>query len=189
MKLKYKLGIAAAILGAIMASAGSLKTWSTGEYITATDLNANLAHLHNSVGHGHGAVIVNADVSTSAAIAHSKLASPSLVPRAFVNIYGGACTSGTCSTTTRTGVTSVVNTGTAGTYTVTLSTTQNTAYYAVLITASGQVAATGTDGGTVFTHCESTAQTTTTITVKCRNSATGALIDSAFSLAVLDTGS
>lgn len=66
-----------------VAAASTIKTWSGGETVRATDLNANFSHLHSNLGHGHGAVITNSDVSASAAIAHTKLATPTLVPKAW----------------------------------------------------------------------------------------------------------
>lgn len=62
-------------------------TFTDGQPLTATQLNNNFAHLHSTL----TGAIANANISTTAAIAHSKLAAPVLVPK----VMGGG--TGTCS--------------------------------------------------------------------------------------------
>jgi len=57
-----------AMVGAGISFAGPIKNWTTGEYVTYTDLNATLNHLHSNLGHGHGPIITSADISPSANI-------------------------------------------------------------------------------------------------------------------------
>ena len=57
-----------ALVGAGISFAGPIKNWTTGEYVTYTDLNATLNHLHSNLGHGHGPIITSADISPSANI-------------------------------------------------------------------------------------------------------------------------
>lgn len=126
--MKRKLAVAAILLIAMVAMAGPIKTWSSGEVITASDLNANFQHIHNLMVGGHGARLVNADVNASAAIAHSKLATPTLIPKAV----GGVilpCDGGTCTFAVSQGFASTFTRGSVGQYAVTFSVTRaNTAY-------------------------------------------------------------
>lgn len=64
-KLKY---LFFAMVIAAMVGASPIKNWTSGEYVTYTDLNAVLNHLHANLGHGHGPIITAADISPSAAI-------------------------------------------------------------------------------------------------------------------------
>lgn len=59
----------------------AMVTWSSGQYLTYTDLNNALAHIHNTLSAG----IVDANLSSSAAIAHSKLQTPALVSKAVLS--------------------------------------------------------------------------------------------------------
>ena len=63
--LPYMISV---LVGAGVAFASPIKNWTSGEYVTYSDLNATLNHLHNSVGHNHGPVITAADISASAGI-------------------------------------------------------------------------------------------------------------------------
>src|SRR3990167_4139156 len=74
-----------------IAYASTLKTWTTHEALTSTDLNSNFAHIHTTMVGGHGARLTNSDVSSSAAIAHTKMATPGLLPKAWV-MTGSGCT-------------------------------------------------------------------------------------------------
>lgn len=107
---------------------GSIKSWSNSDRVTAADLNANFLHIHAQMVGGHGARLVDSDVSASAAIAASKLAPYRLIPRAWAHV-DTSCTSTPCTITTSINVTSISRTA-AGNYTVTLSyTPTNTAYF------------------------------------------------------------
>jgi hypothetical protein len=173
-----KLAIAVALLFAAAVAAGPIHSWSVGEYISSTDLNAALTHLHNSVGHGHGPVIVNADVSASAAIAHSKMATPALLPKAWASL-NATCTAGTCTLVDSSVVTSVAYVS-AGVYTVNFP-TRGSANYGALATAYGNY----------DLACSVTAKAATTATVTCANMGMDAGIsvptNGAFTFMLLDT--
>lgn len=64
-KLKY---LFFAMIIAAVVGASPIKNWTSGEYVTYSDLNAVLNHLHANLGHGHGPIITAADISPSAAI-------------------------------------------------------------------------------------------------------------------------
>lgn len=84
-----------------VAVASSIKTWSSAETIRASDLNSNFSHLHSNLGHGHGTIITNADVSATAAIAHTKMATPALLPKAWGRVVScdqSAASGTTCGT-------------------------------------------------------------------------------------------
>lgn len=89
MKLWHLFAICLAVTPVLVcvspATAGSIKVWSNGETVKASDLNSNFSHVHTGV----DAPIVNADISASAAIAHSKLATPGLIPKAWARV--GSC--------------------------------------------------------------------------------------------------
>lgn len=140
----------AALAGAVLvllivegpALASSIKSWAGGETITANDLNANFSHIHGTMVGGHGARLVNADVSASAAIAHSKLATPSLVPKAW-GVVKSTCAASPCTVDAHSGISSVTRGG-AGTYTVNLSSARANTNYGVLVSSVNPSGATGT---------------------------------------------
>lgn len=151
-------------------SGGAIKTWSTGETLTSTDLNANFAHIHSNMVGGHGGRLVDADVNAAAAISTSKLAAKSLIPVAWASMtYGSACAAGTCGLQASSGITSITYFG-ASAYTVTMSTTRTDTSYAVI--AMGQV-------GVVCYFNSASAPTATTFRVAC----TG---DTSFDVMVFD---
>lgn len=173
--MNRKLYILAALFLASLAIGGPIKSWSGNEFITAADLNANFTHLHNSVGHGHGGVIVNADVSGSAAIAHSKMATPALLPKLWGTTGATACAASPCTLTDSSTITSVTRSG-AGVYAANF-TARNNANYGVLVTSHISTVA-----------CYVNARTTTTFAVLCFDSATGATpTDSSFTVMLLDS--
>jgi len=143
MRKKFKAVVATILLGAILgpmaAAASSIKTWSNGSTIQATDLNSNFNHLHNTMVGGHGARLVNADVSASAAIEHSKLATPALLPKAWAAITSacdGAAVAGTaCTVAASSRVTSVTSHGTAGQYRLNLGYTPTNAVFGCVVTS------------------------------------------------------
>ena len=158
------------------AISGPVHTWTSGEYITAADLNAAISHLHASVGRGHGAVLTNADVSGSAAIGHSKLATPALLPKSWVSV--DACASSPCTIIDSSGVSGVTRTS-AGVYVVTYTVARSSSAYGVF----GQAFHT-----TAATFCHTTAKTATNATVSCIDGANPhAAVDSGFGLLVMDT--
>lgn len=100
-----------AMLAASVAVASAIKVWSPGDTLSSTDLNANFAHIHSLMVGGHGARLLDADVSASAAIAHSKMANPALLPKAYVYV-ASVCSSSPCTMNLSYGLTSVTRTGT-----------------------------------------------------------------------------
>lgn len=147
------------------AAAGTIKVWSTGETLKASDLNSNFAHIHNNMVGGHGARLVNGDVSATAAIAHSKLATPALVPRAWGVVgLGGAClgaaAAGTaCTVNASSQVTSVTSSGTDGLYRVNLAYNPSNTNFAVLVT---------TDTNDQVCFPETRATTAPHVLIRCR---------------------
>lgn len=170
------------LLGAILLGTtvlgGSIKVWSAGEYITSTDINANFAHIHNQMVGGHGGRLVNADVSNSAAISHSKLATPSLLPKAWAVIdtcagtTDGGLTPQLCTMLDSSGVTKV-EANIVGHYTVTIP-ARGTSNYGVLVSAVQ-----------ADTVCNPTARTSTTVSIGCEFAGTDT--DSRFTILIMDT--
>lgn len=169
-----KLAVFLVAVAAGLALSSPIHTWTAGEYITQTDLNAALTHLHNSVGHGHGPILVNADVSASAAIAHSKLATPALLPKAWVTLTA-SCGASPCVTVDSSVVTSVTRTS-AGVYVVNFPTRGDTTYGAL-----------STAYGNLLINCGITAKAATNATVTCVTGTTGAATDGAFTFMLLDS--
>lgn len=170
------LGTGLGILAINPAAAQTLHTWTSGQVVTASDLNSNFAALKNGKV-GSGVQAVNADISTSAAIAHSKLATPVLLPKAWVYVGAAACGSTPCTIAESSGVTSVARTS-AGLYTITLSfTPANTSFAAI------------PSSGTANVHCITNGLSTTgpQITLRCYTDTTGAATDAAFSVTVMDS--
>lgn len=119
------------LLSAAIAFAGSIKVWGTHDVLTASDLNANFQHIHNTMVGGHGARLVDADVAGNAAIQYTKVTTNPLTPTAWGR-FSAACTpdGGTCALSDEEGVTSVVRV-TGFRYLVTLT---NPGAGAVLVT-------------------------------------------------------
>ncbi len=167
--------ILAAVLIAGLANAAAIKVWVSGELLRYTDLNANFAHIHNLMVGGHGARLVNADVSTTAAIAHSKLAVPALVPKAFAAVFS-TCAAGTCTIDSSSRVTSITWAA-AGQYLITLAYTPVNASFAAI---TGPLQSN--------TECyPSTVQTAAPqITMQCRTISTLAGVNAPFQFLVMD---
>lgn len=175
------------IVAVPVALGSSIKTWSTGEAIRASDLNTVLAHLHANLGHGHGAIVANADISATAAIAHSKLAEPALVPKAWATVTtacDGAAVAGTaCTIAASSGVASVTANAVAGQYRVNLQAARSDASFGVLVTSH-----------TAGTNCVADTFVATSVgtplggnfLVKCLLEAGGAAGNTAFSVLVMD---
>jgi hypothetical protein len=131
--VKNRLIIAAGCCIALAALAGPIKTWQAGEVITANDINANFQHIHNLMVGGHGARLVNADVNANANIAHSKLATPVLLPK-MVALMANTCSSiGPCSMTFNQGFSNVEAVTTTGLYRYTFSAVRPNNSYSVFI--------------------------------------------------------
>lgn len=163
-----------------VAGASTIPTFSSGDAITAANLNAAFSHIHGSMVGGHGARLVNADVSGTAAISQTKIANANLFPRAWA-IWKTACLTGTtpCSPSVGVGVTDVVWNAT-GDYSVRLTTGRADTLYSVFVTA---YSASGAD-----TVCGvyglSTGTTLGSFGVKCYTA--GVAADAAFQVVVLD---
>lgn len=178
MTTRRRLFILGAVLLAAVAGAGSIKVWSTGEYITSTDINANFAHIHNQMVGGHGARLVNADVSSAAAISHAKMATPSVLPKAWaindtcLGTTDGGTTPQLCTLLDSSGITKV-EANFAGFYTVTFP-ARGSSNYGTLVSAM--------EADTV---CNATARTTTTSVIACEFA--GTPTDAHFTFLLMDT--
>jgi hypothetical protein len=155
-------------------------TWTTGQKLTSTDLNNTVAHLHNTFDGN----IADENVSVSAAIQHTKMQYPALLPKAWARPTDGVSNSTGCTATCYiTGsygdgsrVTSVTRSGT-GVYSVNLAYTATDTAYAVSITPYGSTA-----------WCRVTSQSTTAVAVACfDNSIMTNAADKVFSIVVFDT--
>ena len=184
--MKKRIAVAAVLLVALVAVAGPIKTWSAGEVIVASDLNANFQHIHNLMVGGHGARLVNSDVSASAGISHSKLATPALLPKAMGGVVT-ACTSGPCSWGFNSGHSNTFARASAGNYTMTLSSARANATYGIQVTCGGSASS-----GAVPCTCSirNSTITTTTYQVDCSVVVTDGGVsqnaDVAFTVAVFD---
>lgn len=173
-----KYGAALLVIFAFATSAAiasSIKVWSSGEVLTSSDLNTTLAHIHNTMVGGHGTRLVNADVSASAAIAHSKLATPALVPKAWAYVGTTCAGPGDCTLDDSSGVTSVTFAAGAGVYDVIRSVAGTNANAAVLCTCTVNAL-----------YCSAVSVSTTIVRVRCFDAA-GAATNSGFSAVILDT--
>lgn len=184
---KYGLFIVAILIVVSPAIAGTIHTFANGEALTAANLNQPLQHIHNTMVGGHGARLVDADVSASAAITHSKLKTPSLVPKAWATVnFSAGCVSvnGACSESS-TGVvysqvTSITRTGT-GVYQVVLSYTPANTGFAVIV---------GTEAAATpaFTSCTATSKATSSphFLIQCADLATPSAANAGFDFVVMD---
>lgn len=146
---------------ALLITTGAIKTWQSGEAITGSDLNSALTHIHTKMVGGHGARLVDADVSASANINGDKigdgtLPTDKLVAHRYVPIAwgtmtpGSICAAGTCTTSsTSSNITSVTWLAT-GLYQVTMSAARPNGLYSVSAN-SVSVGVCGVDGTVAFT--------------------------------------
>lgn len=165
--------IAVCIILASVVAASSIKTWSSGETLQYSDLNANFSHIHGTMVGGHGARLVNSDVSTSAAIAHTKMATPSLLPKA-IGYTSTTCTTGTCAMALSAGLGYTIAFTSTGVYTLTWSSARpNNVYMGVANSTLGT-------GG----WCSVDSIGTTTCIIRCQN--LSGVANSNFSFAIFD---
>lgn len=115
---KYAAAVAVAILLAFAAFSNPIKTWVSGDIITASDINANFSHIHNLMVGGHGPRLVDADVSDWAGISFTKLESYYPIARGFGTF---ACTPTCTIGSNQYGFTSVSGSVTSGGATFTMS--------------------------------------------------------------------
>lgn len=148
-------------------------TFVDGQPLTADQLNGNFAHLHNTFTAG----ITNANIASNAGISHAKLATPGLVPKAVGGIgtfAGSYCTvNGPC-TDLLSGSMNVSAITRAGPGAYYVNFTQPPAAGAFPVIASV------TTAPDFRITCNSTAATTTAITIHCFNQGTGADADANF---------
>lgn len=181
MKKAFYIAAVATLLTSGVGIAGAIKTWSTSETLKSADINGNFSHIHSTMVGGHGARLVNSDVSASAAIAHSKLATPSLLPQAWAQ-WKTTCTSGTtpCAPAAAVGVTDMVW-NSSGDYAVRLSVGRINTNYLVLVTPYGAASSTLYCGA----YNLGTGTTLGSFGVQCRDAA-GTLTDASFGVLVMD---
>lgn len=158
--MKKLMLVSLAILAALgIANAGAIKTWTT-ETLRSADLNSNFQHLHENLRGGTHTLIVNADVSSSAAISHSKMATPGLMAKLFVaDISGAVCAAGTCTTEVAVGAVTSVTFVSTGVYQINFSDRGN-AVYGALATSN-----------TASTYCRADNYTATSYRIECRTDA------------------
>lgn len=82
------IGLALAVVFPVtnQAEASPIKNWTSNEYVTASDLNANFNHLHANLGHGHGPIITAADISSSAGIRPEQTTFGASINRSLVHV-------------------------------------------------------------------------------------------------------
>lgn len=152
---------------------GAIKTWSSGETLTSSDLNANFAHIHSTMVGGHGGRLVNADINAAANIASSKLANGLGIAKSFVFV-ADSCSATPCTMINAFNVTGVTWTS-AGLMTVTLP-----------YTVGGSTISVSTVSGTNDVYCSAAYLVGSTVAVKCRTTA-GVATNSGFTLIAFNT--
>jgi len=176
MKTFYRAFAVLCFAAAATAGAGSLYSWSSGESLSATQLNANFSHIHNNMVGGHGARLVDADVASNAAISRSKIQNYAALPVAWAKVGSGttACASGTCTLGDSFGVASV--TASSSVYTVTWSSTMGDTEYGILVLPHA-----------ASRWCYAAVTSATVATVTCLNNLTGgAAADAVFTITAYD---
>ena len=169
---RHSIFIAAVLFLTTGAFAGTIKVWVTGEVLRSSDLNANFAHIHNRAERS----LTNIDISPTAAIAHSKLATPALIPKALLSIRPD-CVIGVCAEVLDIGATSVTTWLGVGNYRVTWTTARPNLNYVPLVTIGK---------GGLPVHCLADLITTTKFDVFCTDINTNAPIDSQFYVVIYD---
>lgn len=173
--MKNKFGLLLAVFVAGVAAASSIKVWYAGETLTTTDLNANFAHIHSTMVGGHGPKLIDADVSSSAAISHTKLATPTLVLKQWGRVLVAGATCSITGLGVPTGSTASCAYGSAGVYTLTIPSTGSISGAALIVTSNST---------TSDVMCHGVLTSTTSATIYCVGgtiAATGAAADSNFS--------
>lgn len=165
MNRKLLLVLALLVAGS---SHGALKVWVSGESLRAADLNANFTEVNTAA----TALVTNAKVSGSAAIAHSKMATPTLIPKIVVSV-AASCAATPCTMTINSGATSVTRAG-GGQYSVTFPTRGNAVYAPMVSVISAS-----------DVRCTTSTQAATSTAVLCYNGA-GVAVDSGFTFLLLD---
>ncbi len=177
----FKVVLLTAMFSAVLSQAGTIKTWVSGDTLTVSDLNSNFQHIHNAMVGGHGARLVNADVSATASIGYTKIQNGLGIARAMGSV--ASCTAdGGCTIHESLNVTSVTRNGT-GHYDVLLNYTATDNKFVT-------VASAGAAAGTVANVdlCQAVATGTTTLSVICWSlaAAPAVVADSPFTFVVFD---
>lgn len=186
----FSMGVAVAHTGSPAPT-----VWSSGNTLTAANLNDTVAHIHNTLSGG----IVDAHISTSAAIAHSKLARPGLVAKAVLSTTTACVGGGAAGTDCTVGVEQVqfLNTsggagvgnsaleagGANGTYILSLNYSPTDANFMINVTSSGT---TRRNCG-VLTRGAGAPAGVGNFTIACWDEATAALADTNIMVTVFDT--
>jgi hypothetical protein len=170
------------------AIAGAIKSWTASETVRSTDLNSNFTHIHTaaeelvSTAKLADSAVTNVKVSASAAIAHSKLATPALVPKAYASLAAscaGAGAAGTvCGSQESSQLTLQADSGAAGRYRGVLGYTPANTNFLVLVTTTNS-----STGARCSAHTLATASPH--FKVYCYDNAEAAA-DVAFSVLVMD---
>lgn len=156
---KFVPAVVAGMIGALVISEGTawaLKVWTPPERVTIAQLNSNFAEVANTG-------LRNDNLASNAAIAHTKLATPALVPKAWAVLSAnctGSATAGTaCTVGDSSNVLSVTTNGATGEFRVNLGFSPQNANFLVLpsvktaTTAQCAVIATGTSAPHVILRC------------------------------------
>ena len=137
-----------AALFAGLSFAGAIKRFAPGQAMSASSVNANFKHLHDTMVGQHGARLVDADVSPDAGITYNKLASHELLTKAWYFCGTGTTTiAGTdCTNTAGSGTNypvyislceaSPTAAGADGNYRCYFNTNRPNATYGVIVTAT-----------------------------------------------------
>lgn len=175
------LAITFALLYSGLVTGQTLHSWTTGQVVTATDLNGNFTALKNGKV-GSGVQASNTDIASNAAISHSKMATPALLPKAWGYI-SAACTGSTaagtaCTIGDSTQISSITTNGSSGQFRINLSYTPANANFAVIVTSH-----------TTASVCIATTQATSAphALVKCFDYTGAANDTNQFSVLVLDS--
>jgi hypothetical protein len=173
--MKTRLWLLAAAFFAFGVVASPIHVFNSGDALTSADINANFSHIHSMMVGGHGPKLTNSDVNASAAIAHTKLATPALLPKLW---WSGttACTTTPCASADSSGF-SLVTRSAAGTYLATFSLTRVDANYGIWVTtlASGLI------------NCVPTGRNAGSVAIGCTTVTTGVATDASFSILILDS--
>lgn len=172
----FRVAVFSVLVTAALASAGAIKSWSAGDTLSTTDVNANFTHIHNTMVGGHGGRLVNADVNALANIGYTKIQNGRGIARAWADVES-TCSSTPCTVDESLNITSISRSG-AGTYTVTLNYTATDNVFSVFVQSHTSTAI-----------CWGTSASTTTVSVACSDydAAIGpTATDAAFSVIVLD---
>ena len=172
----FRVALFTLLLVSAIAAAGGIKSWSSGDTLTTTDLNANFAHIHNAMVGGHGARLVDADVSASAAIGYTKLQNGRGIARAWADVES-ICSADPCTISESLNVTSIAR-ASEGVYTLTLAYTATDNVFAAFVSTSSS---------TILALCQGVSTSTTTATINCFEAdGSIAVEDAAFHVVIFD---